>query len=146
MSPRRQEVGRTKDAGWQIGVSRTVSHPVERVWDLLTSAKGTALWLGSGVTVDPEAGQGYETAEGTVGETRSHRFQDRIRLTWQPEDWDHETTVQAAVVANGSDRTMIRFHQERMASAEERERQRAHWRAVMDGVSGALDRSDPADD
>ncbi|CAN5758391.1 SRPBCC domain-containing protein [soil metagenome] len=138
-------MGRTKDAGWQIGVSRTVPHPVERVWDLLTSDEGTALWLGSGVTVDPQAGQGYETAEGTVGETRSHRSLDRIRLTWQPKDWDHETTVQVAVVPNGPDRTMIRFHQERLANAEERERQRTHWRTVMDAVCAALDGHAEAD-
>ncbi|MGI8939722.1 MAG: SRPBCC domain-containing protein [Iamia sp.] len=145
MSPRENEVGRTKDAGWQIGVSRTVAHPVERVWDLLTCDEGTALWLGSGVTVDPQTGQGYETEEGTVGETRSHRFQDRIRLTWQPENWDHETTVQVAVVPNGPDRTMIRFHQERLANAEERERQRTHWRGVMDAVTAALDPRDAPD-
>ncbi len=145
MSTAGKEVGRTKDAGWQIGVSRTVPHPVEQVWELLTSAAGIALWLGSDVTIEREAGQGYETAEGTVGETRSHRSQDRIRLTWQPADWDHETTVQVAVVADGPDRTMIRFHQERMTSAEERERQRTHWRGVMDAVTAALDPRDAPD-
>lgn len=30
MSERRGQVGRTRDAGWQIGVSKTVDHPVER--------------------------------------------------------------------------------------------------------------------
>ncbi len=33
------EVGRTKDAGWQIGVSRTVEHTVERVWEFLDLAR-----------------------------------------------------------------------------------------------------------
>lgn len=76
-------VGKTKDAGWQIGVSKTVGRSAEDVWDFITSAAGVAIWLGEGVTVQPEPGVGYETADGIRGETRSFRDMDRIRLTWQ---------------------------------------------------------------
>lgn len=142
------EVGRTKDAGWQIGVSTTVNHPIERVWAFLTSTQGTAVWLGHGVDVLDEKGQPYETAEGTVGETRSVRPHDRIRLTWQPEGWDHDSTVQVAVTPSGPGRTMLRFHQERLTSAHEREQQRTHWRAVLASVVDAIDagESDPRTD
>ena len=133
------EVGRTKDAGWQIGVSRTVEHPVERVWEFLTSPAGTDLWLGHGVRLTEEPGAQYETDGGVRGETRSFRSRDRIRLTWQPAEWDHETTVQMVVSRSGADRTRLTFHQERMTSAGERERQRRHWRAVMDSITSALD-------
>jgi uncharacterized protein YndB with AHSA1/START domain len=87
------EIGRTKDAGWQIGVSRTVDHPIEQVWDFLTSAAGTAVWLGHGVR------------------------------------------------PNGPDRTMVRFHQDRLADSQERAQQREHWRAVMQSVVEALNDS-----
>lgn len=63
---------------------------------------------------------------------------DRIRLTWQPEDWDHDTTVQVAVTAKGNDRTILRFHQERLTDANEREQQREHWRSVIDAIAHAL--------
>lgn len=132
------EVGRTKDAGWQIGVSRTIDHPIEQVWEFLTSAAGTALWLGHGVDVVPEKGSRYKTTDGTAGEFRSFHPHDRIRLTWQPAGWDHPTTVQVAVRPNGPDRTMLRFHQERLADAEERAQQREHWREVMQSVVEAL--------
>ena len=135
------EIGRTKDAGWQIGVSRTVDHPIEQVWDFLTSAAGTAVWLGHGVRVLPENGGRLKTADGTAGEVRSFHPQDRIRLTWQPEGWDHESTVQVAVRPNGPDRTMVRFHQDRLADSQERAQQREHWRAVMQSVVEALNDS-----
>jgi uncharacterized protein YndB with AHSA1/START domain len=133
------EVGRTRDAGWQIGVSMTVDHPIERVWAFLTSSEGTAVWLGHGVEVLQEKGRPYETTEGTVGETRSVRPRDRIRLTWQPKGWDHDSTVQVAVTPNGPGRTILRFHQERLTSAHEREQQRAHWQAVLTSVAQAID-------
>ncbi|WP_037355010.1 SRPBCC domain-containing protein [Amycolatopsis orientalis] len=131
-------VGQTKDAGWQIGVSKTVGRSAEEVWEFLTSEAGVAIWLGEGVTVHPEPGTEYETADGIRGETRSFRELDRIRLTWQPAGWTHETTLQLAVRASGPDKAMLRIHQERLANAAEREQQRRHWQGVLAELITAL--------
>ncbi|KDN87693.1 hypothetical protein KCH_05480 [Kitasatospora cheerisanensis KCTC 2395] len=66
---------------------------------------------------------------------RGYRPQDRIRVT------RGTTTVQVTVApaADGA-RTMLRFHQEHLASAEEREQQRTHWQAVLDRAAAVLDR------
>jgi hypothetical protein len=40
-------VGLTKDAGWEIGVSRTLPVPLEAACEFLTSPGGAALWLGA---------------------------------------------------------------------------------------------------
>jgi uncharacterized protein YndB with AHSA1/START domain len=133
MSP----VGKTKDAGWEIGVSRTVHQPPERVWEVLTSAGGTAIWLGEGTVLPTEPGSPFETAEGTVGEVRSFRPLDRLRLTWQPAGWDHDTTLQVTISPTSTG-TRIGLHQERLADADERERQRQHWAAVMDELFALL--------
>lgn len=132
-------VGQTKDVGWNIGVSRTLDHPIGRVWDLIVGP-GLPLWLGDGVTLgaDTAPGEPYETTDGTVGELRSFRPHDRLRLTHRVRGADHETTVQVAMRANG-ERTMLRFHEERMRDAGEREAQRAHWQAAMARVAAALD-------
>lgn len=135
---RRSAVGLTRDAGWQIGVSKTIDRPVEEVWDFITSPEGIAIWLGEGVTVLPERGAGYETADGVRGETRGFRELDRVRLTWQPSGWAHETTLQLAVSAAGEGRARLVVHQERLADADERERQREHWRGVVAALVAAL--------
>ena len=139
MSEHRGQVGKTKDAGWQIGVSKTVDHPIERVWEFLTSSEGAAMWLGHGVRTLDDIGARYETSDGTVGETRSFRPRDRIRLTWRPPGWDHDSTVQVAVTSSSAGRTVIRFHQERLTGTREREQQRAHWQLVMSAIVEALD-------
>ncbi|WP_189861826.1 SRPBCC family protein [Streptomyces poonensis] len=125
--------GLTKDAGWQIGVSRTLPHPPDAVWDFISGADGLALWLGPGAVLEPERGAPYGTAGGVGGEVRGYRPGDRIRVT------HGTTTVQVALRAAPGDRTRLRFHQERLASAAERERRRAHWQRVMDQVAAALD-------
>lgn len=135
---RRSEVGHTRDAGWQIGVSKTVDRPPEEVWAFLTSPAGVAIWLGEGVTVLPEPGDDYRTAAGVRGETRSLRERDRVRLTWQPAGWAHETTLQLTVSAAGAGRARLTIHQERLSGAAEREQQRGHWQAVMRALVAAM--------
>ncbi|ADB29293.1 hypothetical protein Kfla_0164 [Kribbella flavida DSM 17836] len=133
-----KQVGRTKGAGWQIGVSKTIDRPVEEVWDFVTSPAGVAIWLGEGVTVLTAKGTGYQTTDGTHGELRSYRDLDRIRLTWQPPDWSHDTTLQLAVSPTGSGRARLVMHQERLADATEREQQRRHWQGVVTALAAAI--------
>lgn len=130
-------VGKTKDAGWQIGVSRTVAAELDEVWDYLTSSEGLAIWLGEGLTTPLEVGQQYRTADDVCGEIRSLRHHDRVRLTWQPADRQDHATVQIAVTTAASGCT-IRFHTERLHDSDERERMRAHWKAVADAIDAGL--------
>lgn len=130
-------VGKTKDAGWQVGVSITVPRPGPEVWHWLVSREGLATWLGHGIEFSGEKGETYESEGGIRGELRSYRPLDRIRLTWHPPAWDHESTVQVAVDDKG-DRTRIVFHQERLADAEERATQRDHWKSIATEVASRL--------
>jgi uncharacterized protein YndB with AHSA1/START domain len=132
------QTGRTKDAGWQIGVSKTIDRPVDEVWDFVTSPAGVAIWLGEGVTLLNEKGTAYETKDGTRGELRSFRELTRVRVTWQPEDWSHETTLQLAVTATGPGKARLVVHQERLADAAEREQQRVHWQGVVNQLVATL--------
>lgn len=134
-----RQVGRTRDAGWEIGVSATLDHPVERVWALVADPEGQALWLGPGADLPRDKGAAYATDDGTVGEVRSFRDGDRVRVTMRPAGWDHDTTVQVAVSRVGPDRTRLGLHQEWLADSDERERQREHWKAVLANLRSALD-------
>ena len=49
-------VGLTRDAGFQIGVSRSVAVPLEQVWDTLVSDAGVRTWLGADVQLPSAAG------------------------------------------------------------------------------------------
>lgn len=129
-------VGETKDAGWQIGVSRTLPYPPERVWRLLT--EDPSVWLGPGARLGTERGAAFATDDGGAGETRGYREMDRVRVTWRPAGGERETTVQFTVRASADGGTAVRFHQERLAGPEERERRREYWRGVLDRVEAEL--------
>ncbi|WP_336319496.1 SRPBCC domain-containing protein [Streptomyces lavendofoliae] len=118
--------GLTRDAGWEIGVSKTLPLPARAVWEFITGPEGLVLWLGDVRGGLPtERGAAYATADGVTGEVRGYRPGDRVRLTYGG------TTLQVAVSEAGPRKSVLRFHQERLAGADERERRRAHWQGVM---------------
>ena len=134
-------VGETADAGFQVGVQRTLPVDQATLWDRLRSAEGRRLWLGEGGSFDLEPGAAYETADGTVGEVRTVAPGERLRLTWQPADREAPTTLQLTLSCprNGDTRTTLRIHHEKLADAEEREAMREHWRAVLDELEAQLE-------
>ena len=123
--------GLTKDVGWQLGVRRTVPAAVDEVWEYFV-VDGLTTWLGD-TTLPLHKGETYLTADGTRCEIRSRTDQLRLRLTWQPDDWEHDSTLQVTLMPSATG-TTIGFHHERLASAAERERMLAHWTTVLDEI------------
>ncbi len=128
--------GLTKDAGWELGVRRTVPLPVEDVWEYLVGP-GRRRWLGD-TELGTTKGDRYTTPDGTRGEVRSFTDQKRLRITWRPADWKHDSTLQLTVRPAASGGTTIGIHQERLADSGERERMLAHWNEVMDRLEEDL--------
>lgn len=129
-------VGLTQDVGWEVGASRTFPLSVEATWDLMVSPAGLAIWLGEGVRLPLAKGESYETEDGTVGEIRSVRPRDRVRLTWRPADRDQEATLQFALRETPTG-CAIGFHAEHLVGAEDREAMRARLRGVLDRLGSA---------
>ena len=128
-------VGKTKDAGWEVGVRRTVPSSVDEVWDFLFE-DGLPLWLGN-TTLALEKGAENETDDDIRGHVLGYTPGFRIRLTWQPGEWDHDSTLQLTVreAATG---TTIGFHQERLAGREERKIMLGHWKEVVEAIAAGL--------
>ena len=127
--------GKTQDAGWEVGVRRTVSAPVATVWDFLLGA-GLPLWLGN-AKLTLEKGAEYATDDDISGRILSYTPGLRIRLSWQPGEWDHDSTLQLTV-REAETGTTIGFHQERLSGREERKIMLGHWKGVVEQLDAAL--------
>ena len=120
--------GLTTDAGWELGVRTTVAAPLPEVWQYLLG-DGLALWLGEIDALPTEKGAAFATADGVHGTIRSFTDATRIRLSWKPDDWPHDTILQLTVkeAATG---TTIGIHHEQLADREERKLMLGHWKNV----------------
>jgi uncharacterized protein YndB with AHSA1/START domain len=127
----RRVKGQTADAGFQLGVQKSLPIEAERLWQLLTSPAGLAIWLGTGLqNLELEVGEKYETAEGATGEIRSVYPAEKLRLTWQPADWDNSSTLQLYLLAK-DDKTSLRFHHEKLTGLPQRQEMKTHWQGVL---------------
>lgn len=135
----RRVVGETLDAGFNIGVQKTLSIRKEKLWDFLMSEYGRALWLG-GTSADflPEKGAAYTVSNGTKGEIRSVSRHERLRLTWQPVGWDLPSTLQLYLLET-KDKTSLRFHQEKLSGPPVREAMKRHWAEVLERIQKESD-------
>ena len=120
--------GLTKDAGWELGVRTTVPAEVGAVWEWLLGA-GLPVWLGEIDALPTEKGESYETADGVRGTVRGRTEGFRVRVSWQPNDWPHDSTLQLSVKAAASG-TTIGIHHEKLADREERRMMLGHWKNV----------------
>jgi len=132
----KRRIGETKSTGFQVGARRTFSVPPEHAWKVLTSPRGTTLWLGPGSPPRFAAGERYRLADGSEGEVRvvsdSH-----LRLTWRPATWEGASTVQVRVIPRGAG-TVVAFHQEHLPGPAEREERKSFYAAALDGLERML--------
>jgi uncharacterized protein YndB with AHSA1/START domain len=127
-------VGETADTGFQVGVQRTVAATVPEVWDLITARP--EVWLGEEAFVAFAEGEHYEIP-GASGEIRVVKPGDRLRMTWQPEEWPAPATLQLTLAETGSGKTAIQAHLEKLPDADAREAMRARWREALERIVAA---------
>ncbi len=125
-----RKVGQTANAGYQVGVQKTLPIPHELAWDLLVLGPGRDIWLGETQPFDLRKGEEYITSGGVSGEVRSVAPGQRLRLTWAHPDLSRSSTLQLYLAPSG-EQTSVRFHHEKLSSQDERERMRHHWREVL---------------
>jgi uncharacterized protein YndB with AHSA1/START domain len=124
--------GLTKDAGWEMGVRQTVAAPLPVVWAFLLG-DGLPVWLGEIAALPTEKGAAYQTADGLRGSIRSFTDNIRVRLTWRPDDWPHDTLLQVTVKESATG-TTIGFHHDHLADRDERRMMLGHWKNVAAAI------------
>lgn len=129
----RSVVGETADAGFQVGVRRTVDVPAVVAWEYLVHGPGRERWLGATGTLPQEKGESYQLEGGTSGEIRSVRPGRRLRLTVQRSSEAAATTLQLTIQPK-DDRSVVALHHERLPDEEARAAMKTHWTSVLDGL------------
>ena len=131
----RRVVGQTADAGFQVGVQKTLPIGLDGAWTLLSSRRGIACWLGKTSRFSLTEGKKFRTENCIQGEIRVVKPGTRVRLTWQQPGMQRPATLQITLVAAGPEKTSTRIHLEHLPSQKYREEMKSHWRAVLDELN-----------
>jgi len=125
--------GRTKSAGYEIGVRKTLPIPAQKLWEYLISVEGVQLWLGVDAPLEWVTGAEFKAQDGSHGVIRVFNPSSHLRLSWQPGDWPRPSTLQVRVIPAGEKATLS-FHQEHLPGAAEREEMRKKWGEVVERI------------
>lgn len=131
--------GLTKNAGWQIGVRKTLPVALEDAWNLLVSEEGLSVWLGGLSGFEPSEGAEYVLSDGTRGKITVFKQISHLRLTWHPPGWQRPSIIQVRVIPSGKKKTVFAFHQEHLPDQEEREERRAFFKNAVARLAEKLD-------
>ncbi|APY12125.1 ATPase [Seonamhaeicola sp. S2-3] len=130
------QVGKTKDVGFQFGIRKTFSVSSEKVWDFLFSENGLKIWLGN-LKNELEIKKEYETENGITGLVRVFKANSHIRLNWKPKNWENMSTIQIRVIGNQTKAT-IAIHQEKLLNTEQRNEMKAYWTEIIKKIGDEL--------
>ena len=129
-------VGKTKSQGWEIGVSRTLPVDPVKAWDMIMTALGLTPATPHEKPVYKK-GMSFKTEDKTHIEIRSYEQGNMIRIKWQPDGWDFQSTLQIRVTPAKTG-TTISVHHEWLQNAEQREKMRLHWTSLLDAFKASL--------
>ena len=129
-------IGQTKEVGFQFGLRKTFSVPLESVWDYMFSEQGLKIWLGE-IENELEIDRQFITKEGVEVLVRVFKPMSHIRLSWKKKNWENSSTIQVRVFGN-QEKTTISFHQEKLLNGEQRDEMKKYWNEVMNVIANKM--------
>ena len=131
------QVGNTKDVGFQFGIRKTFPVSTEKAWDFLFSKNGLNIWLGK-LKNELEIKKEYETENGITGLVRVFKGNSHIRLNWKLKNWENMSTVQIRVIGN-ENKTTIAIHQEKLLNSEQRNEMKEYWMEIIEKITKKIE-------
>lgn len=116
-----------------VRTSRTVGHPVDRVWQHLISTTGTQALLGSGVRLGSK-GESWHGDDGTHGVVRSYHPLEQLRVSWHADADAPASLVDLQLAADGAGTRIDLVHEpvENPGALQQR------WDLALDRFSSGL--------
>jgi hypothetical protein len=131
-------VGQTKDAGFQIGVRKTVQGNHQDIWDFMFSEKGLGIWLGD---IDPDQliiRKDFTLSNSVAGKITVFEPYSHLRMSWKKDGWGNTSRLQLRVIKSDENKTVIAFHQEMLSGPEQREEMKQLWSNIIAAIDSAV--------
>lgn len=130
--------GRNDKGEYSVAGSKTFPCSQRKMWRLLTSPEGMAIWLKPLSEFRIEIGAHFETEGGAYGEVRTMKAGERLRMTWQETHWTKKSVVQIFIHPRPGDRCMVGFMHEQIVDGRLKNPLRDYWKHVLRDLADFL--------
>lgn len=115
-------VGKTKDAGFKIGVRKTFDIAPKAAGEIMYSKHGLETWL-CDMEGPLDLGKTYNTDEDIEGKVTVFKEFSRIRSTWKKHDLEHSSILQVRII-DAKGKSTISFHQDHLLNTIQRQQRK----------------------
>jgi uncharacterized protein YndB with AHSA1/START domain len=127
----RREEGKNQKGFYSTVATRTFPVGKKKLWSLLNSPEGLAIWLRPVSEFKMKPGQTFDTSDEYFGEVRTVKAGERARLRWQEPEWERPSIVQLYAGGRTKDKSMLAITHDDLASVKLRNKMRDHWKSVL---------------
>jgi uncharacterized protein YndB with AHSA1/START domain len=129
-----------KPKGYSVCATKTISAPLERVFDAFADKKSLDRWLGPKTRIEFKDGGAFANADGDAGTFSRIRANKDIRLAWNHPKIGTGTQVEVLFADKGKGKTGITLNHTRIQSRREADDLRAGWGAAFDSLKELLEK------
>lgn len=118
-----------------IEVSRVVPHPIDKVWQVLTTPAGAEALLGSGAHLGTK-GEPWRSSDGSHGVVRSYHPMQQVRVSWHADDLAPATSVDLQLTSEGEG-TRLDLRHEHISDVALSQSLQQRWEDALSQIGGA---------
>lgn len=135
------QVGLTKDSGWQVGVRKTLPITPEKAWDFLLSKDIVRLWLGEVPPAPLQCGLMFKLSDKTEVKITMLKPNSHLRFSFHAPGTEQPSIIQVRTIPSGEN-TVFAFHQEQLPDREARQDRKYHYQQVLEDLESLLNLTD----
>lgn len=127
--------GRNAKGEYMTAATRTFYVSADKLWDLLESPQGQAVWLKPLSPFKFKPKNVFETEDGVFGEIRTMKEGVRLRMTWQDTDWPKATILQVYLGERGDDKSILVFNHEKIKDGRTKTVLKERWLQILSDLA-----------
>lgn len=117
-----QNIGLTKDSGWQFGIRKTFPFNLEHVWKLFFSETGLKYW-----------------SDGVDQNFSTFKEYSHLRTKWKHAGFKENVNLQIRFIPSPThDKTTISIHVDQLKDEGQREETKKYWSELIGNISELL--------
>lgn len=128
-------IGKTKKSGLQVGVRKTLNVPSKKLWRFIVSERGMSIIAGDPIKAETALAQKRESREKIEYMITTLNKLSHLRMQWKFPDWEGNSILQIRVIDSGDNKSVLAFHQEKLADEPTRAKMQEYWEEKIEQIS-----------
>lgn len=131
-------IGKTKNAGWQVGIRKTIPLTSDQLWNFITGNQGMQIIIGDTISATNSYNQDRISEKEIQYKITTIVQNSHLRMQWRLPDWKEYSILQIRVYSTGQNKAVLAIHQEKLVNGNTRAVMKKYWQEKIDNIVKAI--------